>query len=201
MSSEKIARNQFNLQAANFDSWETPKNREYLQGMTALLSPGPDDWLLDVASGTGDFTVWCGPLVKRSVGIDVSDSLLSLSLQRKNRANLGNVDFHLGSADRLPYGDCSFDIVMCKSAFHHMAHTEAVFSEMVRCCKPGGTIGLCDIIAYDSPEIDAFFEAFERLVDASHAQTLPGGGFEGLFRVHTGTGTSALGGTRQSTAG
>ena len=182
MRSGETARKQFNLQAANFDSWETPKNREYLQGLSAMLSLSPDDMLLDVASGTGEFVTFCGPLVKRAIGIDISDALIALSCQRKLQAGLTNVDFHLGDAERLPFSNSSFDVVICKSAFHHLLHSGPVFAEMLSCCKTGGTIAICDIIAHEDPDIDAFFEEFEQLVDASHARTLSGIEFEELFR-------------------
>jgi ubiquinone/menaquinone biosynthesis C-methylase UbiE len=181
MPSNDLVRNQFNLQAANFDSWNTPKNLEYLKGCALFFGLMPEDTLLDVACGTGDFTVFAAPSVKKAIGIDISERMIDLSLVKAEKSGLKNCTFKLGDVERLPFPDYSFSLVSCKSAFHHMPDYKSVFTEMVRCCEPGGRIALCDIAAYDDPAIDAFFERFEKLVDASHTKTLSKEAFYRLY--------------------
>jgi ubiquinone/menaquinone biosynthesis C-methylase UbiE len=181
MPSNDLVRNQFNLQAANFDSWSTPKNLEYLKGCALFCGLMPEDTLLDVACGTGDFTVFAAPSVKKAVGIDISERMIDRSWEKAEKSGLKNCTFKLGDVERIPFPDYSFSLVSCKSAFHHMPDYRNVFSEMVRCCEPGGRVALCDIAAYDDPAIDAFFERFEKLVDASHTKTLSKEAFNRLY--------------------
>jgi ubiquinone/menaquinone biosynthesis C-methylase UbiE len=182
MPANDLVRKQFNLQATSFDSWNTPKNLEYLKGFSLFCGLTPEDTLLDVACGTGDFTAFAAPSVKKAMGIDISDRMIDLSRERAKKNGIYNCTFKLGDVERLPFPDYSFSIVACKSAFHHMPHYQSVFSEMARCCEPGGRIALCDIAAYEDPAIDAFFEQFEKLVDASHAQTLLKREFARLYK-------------------
>jgi ubiquinone/menaquinone biosynthesis C-methylase UbiE len=181
MPSNDLVRNQFNLQAANFDSWNTPKNLEYLKGCALFFGLMPEDSLLDVACGTGDFTVFAASSVKKAIGIDISERMIDLSWEKAVKSGLKNCTFKLGDVELLPFPDYSFSLVTCKSAFHHMPDYRKVFTEMVRCCEPGGRIAICDIAAYEDPAVDTFFERFEKLVDASHAKTLSKEAFNRLY--------------------
>jgi Methylase involved in ubiquinone/menaquinone biosynthesis len=176
-----LVKDQFNKQAANFDSWCTPKNLDYLKGFAGFVSIAPEDTLLDVASGTGDFVVFSSDKVHEATGMDISDRLVGLSRDKKDQLHLTNIDFKIGDVENLPFEDNSFTVVTCKSSFHHMPRYEKVFAEMLRCCKHGGRVALCDIMAFDDQEIDDFFEAFEKLVDISHYKTLRKTEFEELF--------------------
>jgi ubiquinone/menaquinone biosynthesis C-methylase UbiE len=181
MNFNAVIKDQFNKQAVNFDSWCTPKNLEYLKGFSEFVSITCQDTLLDVASGTGDFVVFSSDKVKKATGIDISDRLVGLSRDKKDQLHLTNVDFKIGDVENLPFKNESFTVVTCKSSLHHMPRYEKVFAEMLRCCKHGGRVALCDIMAFDDPEIDNFFEAFEKLVDISHYKTLHKREFESLF--------------------
>jgi ubiquinone/menaquinone biosynthesis C-methylase UbiE len=182
MSFNALVKNQFNKQAAHFDAWSTPKNSEYLKGFSEFCGVSKDDsLLLDVACGTGDFAVYCAPFVKKAIGIDISDKMIELSRKKQHDLMAGNVSFQVGDVGHLPFGDYAFSLVTCKSAIHHMPQYRQVFSEMVRCCEPGGRVALCDIAAYDDPAIDCFFETFEKLVDRSHARTVSKRDFNRLF--------------------
>lgn len=54
----------------------------------------------------------------------------------------GRFQFDCASADRLPYGDNSFDLVSCQTVLIHVREPEMVIAEMQRVLKPGGTL-LC----------------------------------------------------------
>jgi ubiquinone/menaquinone biosynthesis C-methylase UbiE len=184
MEFNSIVRDQFNKQASNFDKWDTPKNLEYLENFSRFVALAENDTLLDIASGTGDFVVYSAPKVKKAVGIDISDKMVQLSLEKQQRDNLTNIEFHIGDAEHLPFPSASFDLVVCKSSLHHMPQYERVFGEMLRCCTPSGRVALCDIMAYEEPIVDRFFEDFEKIVDISHVETLTKAEFFGLYRAN-----------------
>jgi ubiquinone/menaquinone biosynthesis C-methylase UbiE len=181
MNFNAIVKDQFNKQAANFDSWCTPKNLDYLKGFLEFVSISCQDTLLDVASGTGDFVVFSSDKVREATGVDISDKLIELSRNKKDELHLTNINFKIGDVENLPFEDNSFTVVTCKSSLHHMPRYEKVFAEMLRCCKRGGRVALCDIMTFDDKEIDDIFEAFEKLVDLSHYKTLRKTEFEELF--------------------
>jgi len=181
MNQSEIAREQFNRQAQRFSDWAVTKNIEYLKAITEFIAPGCEDSLLDVACGTGDFTLYTSGMLKKAVGIDVADKMIKIAFRQKSEMKIDNVDFRIGEVSQLPFPANFFDIVFSKSAFHHFDNASEVFREMVRCSKSNGKIGICDILAFENPEVEDYFETFEKLVDISHHKTLSKQDFVGLF--------------------
>jgi ubiquinone/menaquinone biosynthesis C-methylase UbiE len=181
MKNSEIVRLQFNRQADQFDKWSVPKNVEYMKGIAKIISFNSEDTLLDVATGTGDFPIFIAPEIKRAVGVDISESMIHRATQKGNQHGLSNTEFRAMDAEKLPFSDSSFTVVNSKSAFHHMSEYKTVFSEMVRCCKPDGKIIICDIVAFECPKTDAFFEKIEKAVDSSHYRTLRIDEFKNLY--------------------
>jgi ubiquinone/menaquinone biosynthesis C-methylase UbiE len=178
--SEKV-RQQFNRQAQAFGDWAVTRNVAYLEAIADFVGLGSGDSLLDVATGTGEFALFVAPRVRAVVGIDVSDKMIEIAVKQARSRGIANAEFRVADVAHLPVADNAHDVVFCKSAFHHFGQPEAVFRDMVRCCKPGGRLGICDIVAFDDPGVDRFFEELEKAVDPSHYQTLSRHGFAGLY--------------------
>ena len=107
------------------------------------LTLGEGTRLLDVGTGSGGSVAipaaWRGAEV---VGADITDAWFDAARRRAAEAGV-EVQWVVGDAVALPFQDASFDIVT--STFGHMFAPDqaAAASELVRVCKPGGTIGLC----------------------------------------------------------
>ena len=61
-----------------------------------------------------------------------------------NGKTISDAEFIVGSADKLPYPDGSFDIVACSQSFHHYPYPEKAMLEAKRVLKPGGLYILSD---------------------------------------------------------
>jgi ubiquinone/menaquinone biosynthesis C-methylase UbiE len=181
MNHNELVKQQFNRQAAAFDNWAVTKNMEYLKGIAEFISFAVDDTLLDVATGTGDFPLFVAPRITRAVGIDIADKMIDMATMKKEKGAVTNVEFRVSDVERVPFPGSSFSVVSSKSAFHHMPEYKKVFKEMARCCSPGGKVAVCDILAFEDPDVDGFFDRFEKCVDASHCKTLGRDGFTALF--------------------
>ncbi len=168
----RIVKNQFNKQAKSFRKWPVTQNKEYLQAYFDFLGPDPDDTLLDVACGTGELSVFAASRLKKVSGVDISEEMIKLARTTVADLRVSNTDFYCQNIENLLFEDNSFKLVVCKSAFHHIQNYEGVFSEMVRCCEKRGIISIQDIIAYEDPLVNAFFEELEHLIDVSHNITL-----------------------------
>ena len=81
--------------------------------------------------------------------------------------NLKNTEWYQGDVYRLPFEAASFDIVSCRFAFHHFETPAHALAEMVRVCRPGGRIVLCDAVASDNAAKAAAFNRMERHRDPS----------------------------------
>ncbi|MFB3764991.1 MAG: class I SAM-dependent methyltransferase [Methanotrichaceae archaeon] len=181
MDRKEIVKRQFDLQAQKFSDWSVTRNEEYMQAYFGFIGFQKEDELLDVACGTGDFAIFCAKRIKHAHGIDISEGMIELAKKNARANGLTNISFECHGVEHIPCADSSFSVVQCRSAFHHMDNYPQVFKEMLRCCKPNGRLAVQDIMAYDDPEVNSFFEALEKEVDVSHNATLHKQEFIDLF--------------------
>jgi len=97
--------------------------------------------VLDVAAGTGNASL---PAARRGADVtagDLTPELLEVGEQRAEAAGL-TLDWVEADAEALPFGDGSFDVVISAIGAMFAPRHQAVADELVRVCRPGGTIGL-----------------------------------------------------------
>lgn len=172
---------QFDKQAKRFSNWSVTRNEEYMKAYFDFIGFQKEDELLDVACGTGEFSLFCARRIKGAHGIDISEGMIELAKEQASADGLDNATFECHDVENIPCINSSFSVVQCRSAFHHMDDYPRVFEEMLRCCKPGGRLAVQDIMAYEDPMVNSFFEALEREVDVSHNATLHKQEFIDLF--------------------
>jgi ubiquinone/menaquinone biosynthesis C-methylase UbiE len=96
----------------------------------------PQMRLLDIGCGIGHFLGWMEAHARaRFDGLDIS-----LASLRQARAHLPALGWTAGSAEFLPYDNCSFDRIVCNGSAHHIVNKRAAFMEMHRVMAPGGRL-------------------------------------------------------------
>ena len=108
----------------------------------------PNDWVLDLGCGEGRHAISAylnAPV--RVVGLDLSQNDLLTARGRYAEFQDPNdssrqVDFLRASGLRLPFGDASFDKVICAEVLEHIEDFETVLAEIHRVLKPGGTLAV-----------------------------------------------------------
>lgn len=97
--------------------------------------------VLDVAAGTGNAAL---PAAQLGAGVTASDLTPELLEAGRHRADAAGLELEWVEADaeRLPFGDASFDVVMSSIGAMFAPMHRDVADELVRVCRPGGTIGL-----------------------------------------------------------
>lgn len=131
-----------------------------------LVGVGPGDRVLDVATGTGHVALAAARRSAEAVGMDYVPALLDIARRRATAEDL-DVTFEEADAERLPYDDASFDVVMSAIGVMFAADHDAAGRELVRVTRPGGRIG----IASWTPE--GFVGGMLRIVGA-HVSPPPG---------------------------
>lgn len=111
--------------------------------------------------------------VRRSVGLDATEAMLTQAQTLARNLELRNVEWCQGDVYDLPFADASFDIVSCRFAFHHFETPARAFAEMVRVCRPGGRLLLCDAVASDDADKAAAFNIMEKHRDPSTFEFRP----------------------------
>src|SRR5215216_5840065 len=102
---------------------------------------GPGMRVLDVAAGTGNASI---PAAMRGAEVTASDLTPELLDAGRRRAEAAGVelDWVEADAEHLPFDDASFDVVMSAIGAMFAPHHQEVADELVRVCRPGGTIGM-----------------------------------------------------------
>lgn len=101
----------------------------------------PGDRVLDVAAGSGNAAIPAALAGARVVASDLTPELLE-SGRRQSAARGAEVDWRQADAEALPFADGEFDTVMSCVGLMFAPHHQAGADELVRVCRPGGTIGL-----------------------------------------------------------
>jgi SAM-dependent methyltransferase len=97
--------------------------------------------VLDVAAGTGNASI---PAAARGSSVTASDltpALLEAGASRAKAQGL-DIDWVHADAERLPFADASFDVVMSSVGVMFAPDHQRAADELVRVCRSGGTIGL-----------------------------------------------------------
>ncbi|MGD9986689.1 class I SAM-dependent methyltransferase [Pseudonocardia sp.] len=99
------------------------------------------DRVLDVAAGTGNVAVPAAAAGAQVVASDLTPELFVAGREYAARHGVA-VDWQEADAENLPYADGSFDVVTsCVGVMFAPNHQRSA-DELVRVCRPGGTIGL-----------------------------------------------------------
>ncbi len=102
---------------------------------------GPGMRVLDVAAGTGNASLPAAAAGARVTASDLTPELLDAGRRRAEAAGL-QLDWVQADAEHLPFEDASFDVVMSSIGVMFAPHHQAAADELVRVCRPGGTIAV-----------------------------------------------------------
>ena len=142
---EALSKKHFDGQAAEYDQRDTyyysRNGKISCRDIAEQVKDVPCQALLDVGCGTGFLLdILARQRPARYCGVDLSDEMIRVAKGKGIRG----AEFAVGSADRLPYPDGSFDIVTCSQSFHHYPYPEKAMAEARRVLKPGGLYILSD---------------------------------------------------------
>ena len=119
---------------------------------TAVAELHEGETVLDLGSGGGIDVILSAKRVGpagTTYGLDMTDEMLALARQNAAEAGVTNVHFLKGLIEQIPLPADSVDVVISNCVINLSVDKPAVLTEIARVLKPGGRVGVSDIVAQD----------------------------------------------------
>jgi arsenite methyltransferase len=119
---------------------------------TAVAELHEGEVVLDLGSGGGIDVILSAKRVGpagTAYGLDMTDEMLALAQRNAQEAGVTNVHFLKGVIEAIPLPAASVDVVISNCVINLSVDKAAVLTEMARVVKPGGRLGVSDVVAED----------------------------------------------------
>jgi SAM-dependent methyltransferase len=167
---QELIIDQFTRQATPFAEKPEHRDEAIMERLRQLAGVTTADTVLDVACGPGLLTCAFAVKARHVTGIDLTPAMIEKAREGQKTRGLTNLTWDTGNSHALPYDDNTFSMVITRYSFHHFPEPLRAWKEMVRVCRPGGTVMVVDVAL--PPEKAAAYDHFETLRDPSHTRAL-----------------------------
>ncbi len=140
-------------------------HRMWKKRLIDWMSPKKEDYLIDIASGTGDIAK---VFLKRTNYMGkvacVEPNKLMISEGRKKLKNLKNITWHESLAEKLPFKDETFDTYSVSFGMRNFSNINSALKEAKRVLKIGGRIICLEFSKVDNEILNKFYKLYSKSI-------------------------------------
>lgn len=122
--------------------------------------------VLDLAGGTGDFSLKFAPIVGDDgtvVLADINESMLRVGRDRIiDSGNPGNIRYSIADAEKLPFPDDTFDCIVIAYGLRNVTDKDAALRSMYRVTKPGGRVLVLEFSKPTNPLVGKAYDLYSK---------------------------------------
>ncbi|ROR06733.1 class I SAM-dependent methyltransferase [Erwinia sp. JUb26] len=172
---------QFGEQAGAYLTSAVHASGRDLVKLSERLYAASDARVLDLGCGAGHASFIAAQHVKEVVAYDLSEKMLTVVAQTAKERGYHHLTIRQGYAEKLPFANDEFDIVISRYSAHHWHDVGSALREVRRVLKPGGKAIFMDVNAPGNPVLDIWLQTVEALRDTSHVRDYSPGEWLTLF--------------------
>ena len=135
-------------QVAAYDRNQTSNTPEACQVLIEKLSITPDNTVIELGTGTGNFAIQSALIGAKVYAVDVSQAMLNYAQQKANTAGIKSLEFHHAGFLTYEHQGNLADFIVTKFALHHLPDFWKMVA-LLRCAamlKVGGILCLRDVV-------------------------------------------------------
>lgn len=146
-----------------------------------MLKPKGNDYVLDIAAGTGEPGLTIATMLDKGKVIitDLAEGMLEVARENAALRGIKNIETEVCDVSELPFKDNTFDAISCRMGFMFFPDMLLAAKEMVRVLKPGGRIAAS---VWNGPEKNLWFTTAMSSVNKNMTLPPPPPGAPGMFR-------------------
>lgn len=154
----------FDAFAQHYDCWYQKKLGSFVdqvqkQLIEDIAEPKANETVLDIGSGTGNYSLWLAQKGLRVSAIDQSQEMMSIAQKKAEKENV-KIAWYLEDAQSLPFSDNTFDLVISVTAIEFMDDPKQVLQEGMRALKQNGRL-VIGVLTKESPWGELYQKAAE----------------------------------------
>ena len=137
---------------------------------------------LDIGTGAGHAAFALAPCAESIVGLDITPQMVQAAQRNARDRGIESFSASVGNAERLPFPDQSFSLVICRYTGHHFHNPARVVQEVARVLTGDGRFLVVDNTSPDDAAADRWINRVEVLRDPSHVREWSQGEWQRFFR-------------------
>ncbi|SDD29966.1 Methyltransferase domain-containing protein [Mucilaginibacter pineti] len=139
---QKQSWNKFSPGWKKWDTFNMAFLKPFGDAIISALKIKDGDYVLDIATGTGEPGLIIAKLTPNGkvIGTDLSENMLSVALENAETKGIKNYETVAADVSELPFTDATFNTVSCRMGFMFFPDMNLAAKEMYRVLKPGGRI-------------------------------------------------------------